>query len=119
MKYLSLEIYKHYGMDFSGKGLSYKTSKCYIACPDGYIEEEKVPQDQIVKLVHGAFGSIILEPVQPVPNGRVGYMFGGCYVASSDGRFSKLIKEFTGKDFYGAIPLHDRTETQEDYNMYD
>ena len=37
----------------------------------------------------------------------VGYMFGGCFVYSSDSRFPSQY----------PIPLHDRQETQEQYNM--
>jgi hypothetical protein len=42
-------------------------------------------------------------------NGRVGPMMGGNYAATSDSRFS----EATGQ--YGAIAIHDRYETPEQY----
>ena len=37
-------------------------------------------------------------------------MFGGNYAATSDSRFGEAIKKMTGQDFYGAVPIHDRTE---------
>ena len=52
------------------------------------------------------------EPVDPVPEGHVGWMMGGNYIATSDSRFSKAIG-----GFYGAIPLHDRSETYEQYDQ--
>ena len=38
-------------------------------------------------------------------------MMGGSYVATSDSRFSEKIEKLTGKRFYGAVALHDRTES--------
>jgi hypothetical protein len=37
-------------------------------------------------------------------------MFGGCYVATSDSRFSRKIENLLGFPYYGAVPLHDRVE---------
>jgi hypothetical protein len=61
-------------------------------------------------LSKNAFGDPILIP----DNGRmtdIGPMFGGTYAATSDSRFGKA----TG--VYGAIPIHDRFETPEQYRM--
>lgn len=116
-KYLSLEIFKNNGQDFSNGGLSSKSNTCYIESDEGWIEESRVPQDQIVKLELGAFGTIHLVPIKEIPNGNVGYMFGGCYVATSDSRFSKLVEKLLGvRSWHGAVALHDRTETQEEYH---
>ena len=46
------------------------------------------------------------EPLEPVKKGNVGYMFGGNFIHTSDSRFPN--------DY--PIPIHDRQETQEDYN---
>lgn len=43
------------------------------------------------------------------PEGK-GVMFGGNYAATSDSRFGEAIKRITGKDFYGAVAIHDRKE---------
>jgi hypothetical protein len=37
-------------------------------------------------------------------------MFGGTYIATSDGRFSDKCKEITGQRHYGAVAFHDRYE---------
>lgn len=55
-----------------------------------------------VKLVvRNLYGKRVIH-AEPVAPGH--YMFGGCYIATSDSRFS----EATG--FYGAVALHDRSE---------
>lgn len=46
----------------------------------------------------------------------IGPMAGGTYIATSDSRFSELVREITGGDFYGAVALHDRYEDQETYD---
>lgn len=117
-KFLALYIYKEKGRDWSNGGLSSKYDECYIECEDGYLTEDQVPADAIVKLSEpNIFGSFSLVPVQPVPEGYVSYMAGGCYVATSDGRFSRLIEKKFGIHFYGAVALHDRTETWEEYEV--
>ena len=116
-KYLSLSIFKNSGQDFSNGGLSSKSNTCYIESEEGWIDESRVPQDQIVKLELGAFGSIHLVPIKETPKGHVGYMMGGCYVATSDSRFNEMVEKILGHSWYGAIALHDRTESQEMYDL--
>ena len=38
-------------------------------------------------------------------------MMGGSYVAACDSRFNEAIEQLTGHTFYGAVALHDRTES--------
>lgn len=52
---------------------------------------------------------------QFAPGNSVGPMMGGNYVGTSDGRFSRLVEEITGTRFYGAVAVHDRYETPEQY----
>tara|TARA_Y100000996_G_scaffold361861_1_gene304908 strand:- start:108 stop:482 length:375 start_codon:yes stop_codon:yes gene_type:complete len=42
---------------------------------------------------------------------KVWTMMGGSYVAACDSRFNDKIEELTGIRFYGAVALHDRTES--------
>lgn len=44
-----------------------------------------------------------VEPIEPVPSGRSGYMMGGSFIYSSDSRFRSL-----GAGY--PLPVHDRTE---------
>lgn len=48
---------------------------------------------------------------------RVGPMMGGCYVSTSDSRFSRAVEDLLGHRFYGAVPLHDRFETADEYRV--
>ena len=118
-KYLKLEIFKSQMGDCSNGGLSSKYGTCFVECDCGNWDEKNVPENAIVKLEKGAFGTIHLIPAKPIEKGCVGYMFGGCYCASSDSRFGELIEQQFGiSHWHGAIALHDRTETQKEYEMY-
>jgi hypothetical protein len=46
----------------------------------------------------------------------VGPMMGGNFVHTSDSRVSDLVRKLLGHRFYGAIALHDRWETQAQYD---
>lgn len=46
----------------------------------------------------------------------VGAAFGGNYGATSDSRFGELCRKLIGVDFYGAVPIHDRCESQDLYD---
>lgn len=51
---------------------------------------------------------IYAEPIDK-PKG-IGWMMGGSYIFSSDSRFRRLLNEY-------PIPLHDRQETPEEYDV--
>jgi hypothetical protein len=57
-------------------------------------------------------GGILLHVVpKPKPGELVGrFMMGGCYVGTSDSRWSRLMDFLQGHPFYGALALHDRVE---------
>jgi hypothetical protein len=44
-------------------------------------------------------------------------MAGGNFGSTSDGRFSEACRKLLGHDFYGAVPIHDRFESQAMYDM--
>lgn len=50
---------------------------------------------------------------------RIGPMMGGNYAATSDSRFGDACFRIIGHRFYGAVAIHDRWESQEQYNSYD
>lgn len=60
-------------------------------------------------LTTNALGDPIIAPEGPTPANCVPAMFGGTYAATSDGRFSKAV------GLYGAIPVHDRVETWDQF----
>lgn len=69
-----------------------------------------------IELVEGNLGTCIARPIEKPPEGHVGWMDGGCFISTSDSRFTRAVEHILGHNFYGAIPLHDRSESQELYN---
>lgn len=69
-----------------------------------------------IEIVKGNLGTCIARPIEKPPEGHVGWMSGGCYVSTCDSRFTRAVEHILGHNFYGAIPLHDRSETQELYD---
>jgi hypothetical protein len=70
---------------------------------------EGMPAVKIVRRIISGEEYIHAEPIDPPPKGMIGWMHGGCYIKTSDSRYSKI----TGIDY--PIALHDRCETPEDY----
>lgn len=66
------------------------------------------PALKIVRRTIGGKPYVHAEPVTPCPSGSIGYMFGGNYVTCSDSRVREI-------NAY-PIPVHDRTETQAEYD---
>ena len=77
---------------------------------------EVTPDAPAVKLVFRSFGGrkiVHAEPVEPCKPGNVGYMAGGAFI-TADSRLSEFLRK-NGLELYGAISLHDRQETAEEY----
>lgn len=54
-------------------------------------------------------GEVLLHVVPVLPDREpTRAMMGGCYVATSDSRWARLLESLLGHGFYGAVPLHDR-----------
>jgi hypothetical protein len=73
--------------------------------------------DKAVFVVARNLGGQTIYNVQPfveVPAQCIGYMAGGSFV-TGDSRFSAEIQRVGGVRFYGAMALHDRIETTEQY----
>lgn len=70
---------------------------------------EPTERDPGVKLVRRWAGTpreyLHAEPLEAPPAGHVGWMFGGNFIHTSDGRFPSRY----------PIPVHDRSETAADY----
>lgn len=124
---LTADIYKSGGRSWSNGGISDHADEVTIVNANGPFDpDEKRPA---VAIVHGNLaGTVKAIPVVPLESGGfrelrtdetkgIGPMMGGCYIATSDGRFSDLVESLLGHRFYGAIPLHDRYETKEEYDL--
>ena len=117
IKCLSVEVFKNpLYRDCANGGISARYDELYAVCEDGCDEIDE-DDPRLIKFVKGAFESVHAEPYKPVPPNRLGWMMGGSFVGSSDARITKEIKKVSGIDFYGAVALHDRCETQEEYDL--
>ena len=115
VKAIDFYVYRWSLGDCTNGGASGKYDTLYVECPGGYDELDE-SDERLFKIDTTAFGNPILVPKNK-PSGVIGPMAGGNYGASSDSRFSRAVKLATGCDFYGALPIHDRFETQQTYDM--
>ena len=111
MKALPIYVYSNKTYEgCSNNGISEKYDRLLLVCEEGFIDidENNLPEN-LVKVVtrnlsHGEYKHI--EPYKKAYG--VGYMAGGSYASSSDGRFSRISKY--------PLSIHDRQETQEQYD---
>lgn len=108
MKTLPVNVYTD-GDDCTNGGITSQHRDLYLACEAGWFD---VPDDdpKLIRLVKRSFGFgeyIHAEPVNGRPCGCVGPMFGGNFVYTCDSRFPSPY----------PIPVHDRFETWEEYDM--
>lgn len=111
MKALPISIYKdsRFG-DCSNNGISNRYREVLLICDEGFINiDENNPPENLVKLVTRQLFGREYKHIEPVarPNG-VGWMSGGSLVYSCDSRFRRM-SEY-------PLCLHDRQETQEQYD---
>lgn len=113
MKALPIEVFKDRTGDCSNGGITSRYDRLLLICDDGFIEvDETNPPENLVKIVtRTLFGEEYkhIEPVAHTDAGCVGWMAGGCIGYSCDSRFRRLSKY--------PLSIHDRQETQEQYNM--
>ena len=115
MKAIRLDVYKN--RKYSGcsnGGITERFDELLIECEDGFIEidEDNVPENFVVYVDRTVGGQKCgyLRPYADPPADRTGYMSGGAFASSCDSRFGRIIG-----GMYGAVPVHDRTETWEEY----
>jgi hypothetical protein len=105
----------------SNGGLSSRHQTAYLY-PAGTLPSEIDPAklDQAVEIKVRNIGGLVLhlQPInEPVNAAKlIGPMMGGYYGATSDSRFSAEAERLSGQRFYGAMALHDRWETQAQYD---
>lgn len=97
-------------------GVSESFDELLLVCEEGFIniDEDNPPENLVVLVKRELFGGPChyIRPYKDCPSNEVGYMFGGSFAHTSDSRFSRMV------GIYGAVPIHDRTETQKQYDMY-
>lgn len=106
---LLADIYKAKGYNTPLNKVSYEfTQVCIVNIDAPFEPREDCPPVKLIKNTSGS-NNVVIVPVEELEK-KSWTMFGGSYCASSDSRFNEKIKELTGKDFYGAVPIHDRVE---------
>ena len=111
---LSVSIYRWGLGDCTNGGESAEVgSVCVINVPGPFEPRGNQPAFKLVK-GPGGRGHAILHPVEEKPD-HVGPMFGGNFGYSCDSRWSEAVREITGSPHYGAVAIHDRYETTEEY----
>lgn len=123
---LTLHIYKSGLGDCSNGGISGRCDE--VVCVNAVGPDEPDENRPPVLLIPGALmGTARCVPAYQDAKGRyvygsvdlIGPMMGGCYVSTSDSRFSEKVEEIVGGRFYGAVALHDRYETAKQYASHD
>ena len=114
---LRLDIYKNPLFEkCSNGGISERFDEVFLICPDG---PHKIEDDdpRLVRLEGDKFSGLHLVPLNGVDDSKktVGPMMGGAYATTSDHRLQEMCITRLGHSFYGAIALHDRWETPEQY----
>ena len=123
MKALPVYVYRNGNHDCTNGGISSKYDRLLVACDEGFIDIDpnNVPENFAMVEMRHVFGARIIPTIYPadinekgevVPRGGKWWMMGGNYGATSDGRFDRMIG-----GMYGAVAIHDRYETQEEYDM--
>lgn len=120
MKAIPVYVYRQAdGSDTTNGGISSRYNRLLLICDNGFIEvDENNPPENLVKLVvrefpdmHFGFETVYhVEPVARPDSGNFGWMAGGNFVYSSDSRLSEMVD-----GMYGALSVHDRQETREEY----
>lgn len=114
IKALPVSVYRD-GTDCTNNGVSSRYRDLLVICPDGYInvDMDNPPENLVQVVKRRLFGQDIYHVEPWVSPKGAGWMMGGNYAASCDSRFSRLIG-----GMYGAVAIHDRQESWEEYEMY-
>ena len=102
--------------DCTNGGVTSKYERLLLLCNEGFVDVDlDNPPEELVRVVsRDLFGKVVyhIEPFASVKKGNIGWMMGGNYAATSDSRFADMVG-----GIYGAIPVHDRQETQDLYDL--
>ena len=121
---LRLDVYAPPYGECSNHGITHTHDHVLVICPEGPVEIDlDDPPDNLMRLERGTIApstkTLRLVPATGDTAGLVGPMMGGCYASTSDARWHSLLATYVGKDdayIASAVPIHDRYETQEQYD---
>ncbi len=106
---LNCNIYKGPHGDCSNGGISSKHDSVLLSTDpeNDKLEDQSLPVVKLITRWKGISNEYVhAEPVEPEPENVLPYMASGCFIYTSDSRFPANY----------PIPLHDRMETQKEYN---
>ena len=107
-KALLVNIFKHGTYDCSNHGISERFNEILLLTENGFIDVDAT-EENLCKLDSITFGDRTHYFVRPVTEPKeIGWMSGGTVVWTSDSRFP----------FEYPLQLHDREETQKQYDSY-
>lgn len=104
--------------DCTNGGITGKVSRLCVVNVEGPFEpREDMPAVMLVENAHSTCKIVPAEKVSGMDGHwrpiKKWWMMGGNYATTSDSRFSKAVEKLLGHTFYGAVAVHDRTETAE------
>ena len=104
---LIAKIFKSNYVDCSNGGLSSRSEGVCLTNVDGPFEpSDQYPAAKLV--VRPRVGNLVCIPEEIGADKWT--MFGGCFVYSSDSRFSEAVRHMTGYGFGFPVAMHDRVE---------
>ena len=103
MRGISARVYRSAdGGDSSNGGITSRHTSLTLIGDEINADHSPTEQCPAVKLMkNGSY--LFAQPLDPVPQGHVGYRFGGNFIHTSDSRFPTRY----------AIPVHDRFDSEE------
>lgn len=113
VKALPMSVYynKKY-RDCANGGWTEENDELYVACEEGIFDVDE--NDPALFVLHKTSkDSVCLVPMSG--GDGAGPMAGGSFAYTSDSRVSRMVQKILGYRFYGAISVHDRYETWEQY----
>lgn len=120
MEKLSVFIYRHANDDCTNNGVSsrHEMMTLFSNCKKDevvkYCKENGIDTDSVLWLnprILWGVDHFIAEPLF-CPEDKIGPMFGGNFAYTSDSRLYNF-----GGEYHLPIPIHDRFETQEEYDV--
>jgi hypothetical protein len=121
---IRLSVYRRSQQDFSNNGITHTNDDILVLCDEGPIKiDMSNPPENLMRLSLHTVGkkpTVRLIPLVKSRPGLIGPMMGGCYASSSDARWHRLLASVVGETcayLASAVPIHDRYETPEQYEL--
>lgn len=111
---LVVSVYKNPLGDCTNGGISCQAKDLLLINVEGPTDNDSPAHTKALLVPGNGKGLVKIVPARRVPAGWVKddgwYMMGGNYAATSDSRFHEAVRNITGGQSYGAVPIHDRKE---------